>query len=135
MADQKVTELSALATPASEDLLLVIDDPNGTPASKSVTLKNLFGTVPSNTVLMRTTVNANTTLNGSNTTITANLNSTGVTTLNQLTVANNQLRISTRNTPGSNSASGTQGSIRYDTDYIYVCVANSVWKRSTLSQF
>ena len=47
MADQKVTELSTLATPASEDLLLVVDNPNGTPASKSLTMKNLFGAVPS----------------------------------------------------------------------------------------
>ena len=38
MADQKVTELSTLATPASEDLLLVVDNPNGTPASKSCLL-------------------------------------------------------------------------------------------------
>ena len=135
MADQKVTELSTLASPASEDLILVVDNPNGTPASKSLTLKNLFGAVPSNTVLMRTTVNANTTLNGSNTVISANLNSTGVATFNQLNVSNNQIRISTRNTPGSNAATGTQGSIRYDTDYIYVCVVNNVWKRSTLSQF
>ena len=135
MADQKVTQLSSMTTPASPDLLMIIDAPNGTPASKSLTLKNLFGAVPSNTVLMRTTVNANTTLNGSNTVISANLNSTGVSTINQLTVANNQLIINTRSTVGSNSTSGVQGAIRYNTDYIYVCVANNVWKRAALSQF
>ena len=42
MADQKVSDLSSLTTPASEDLLLVVDNPNGTPASKSITLKNLL---------------------------------------------------------------------------------------------
>jgi hypothetical protein len=135
MADKKITELSSLTTAASEDLLVIVDDPNGTPASKKITLKNLFGSVPANTVINRLTVNANTTLNGSNTTVTANLNSTGITTINQLTVANNQLRITTRDTVSSNSATGTQGQIRYDTDYIYVCVANNVWKRASLSSW
>ena len=53
MADQKVSDLSTLTTPASEDLLLVVDNPNGTPASKSITLKNLFASVPANTVINR----------------------------------------------------------------------------------
>ena len=135
MADKKISELTSLTTPASEDLLVIIDDPNGTPASKQITLKNLFGAVPANTVLNRTTVNANTTLNGTTATVTANLTSTGVTTVNQLTVANNQIQINTRPTVSANSDSGTQGQIRYDTDYIYVCVANNVWKRATLSSW
>tara|TARA_R100000808_G_C2154623_1_gene165755 strand:+ start:5950 stop:6357 length:408 start_codon:yes stop_codon:yes gene_type:complete len=135
MADQKVTQLTSLTTSASEDLLLIVDDPNGTPASKSITLKNLFGAVPANTVINRLTVNANTTLNGSNTTVTANLNSTGVTTLNQLVVANNVMRISTRSTPSSNTDTGTHGQIKFDTDNIYVCVANNIWKKAALSSF
>ena len=107
MADQKVSDLSSLTTPASEDLLLVVDNPNGTPASKSITLKNLFGAVPANTVVDRFTTNANTTLNGSNTYITANVNATGISTINQLKVANNHLVITTAQTPGSNSATGS----------------------------
>tara|TARA_B100000131_G_scaffold74029_1_gene70267 strand:- start:429 stop:836 length:408 start_codon:yes stop_codon:yes gene_type:complete len=135
MADKKISELTSHSSPASEDLLVVIDDPNGTPVSKQITLKNLFGAVPANTVLNRTTVNANTTLNGTTTTITANLDSTGVTTLNQLVVANNQIRITTRDTVGANTATGTTGQIRFDTDYIYVCVDTNTWKRVALSQF
>ena len=135
MADKKISELNTLTSAASEDLLVIVDDPNGTPISKQITLKNLFGSVPANTVINRLTVNANTMLNGSNTTVTANLNSTGITTINQLTVANNQLRITTTDTVASNSATGLQGQISYDTDYIYVCVANNVWKRATLASW
>ena len=135
MADKKISELNTLTSAASEDLLVIVDDPNGTPISKQITLKNLFGSVTANTVINRLTVNANTMLNGSNTTVTANLNSTGITTINQLTVANNQLRITTTDTVASNSATGLQGQIRYDTDYIYVCVANNVWKRATLASW
>ena len=135
MADKKISELNTLTSAASEDLLVIVDDPNGTPISKQITLKNLFGSVHANTVINRLTVNANTMLNGSNTTVTANLNSTGITTINQLTVANNQLRITTTDTVASNSATGLQGQIRYDTDYIYVCVANNVWKRATLASW
>lgn len=50
MADKKVSALTALTTSASEDLLLIVDDPNGTPASKKITVKNFFGAVSSNTV-------------------------------------------------------------------------------------
>ena len=135
MADQKVSELSTLTTPASEDLMLVVDNPNGTPASKSITLKNLFGAVPANTVVNRLTTNANTTLNGSNTYITANVNATGISTINQLKVANNHLVISTAQTPGSNSATGAAGEIAWDTDYIYVCIADNIWKRVAISSF
>ena len=50
MADKKVSQLTALASTSSEDLLLITDDPNGTPASKNITIKNFFGAVPANTV-------------------------------------------------------------------------------------
>jgi hypothetical protein len=35
--------------------------------------------------------------------------------------------------PATSSANGVAGTIRFDTNYIYVCVANNVWKRSPLS--
>jgi hypothetical protein len=50
MADKKVSQLTALTSTTSEDLLLIVDDPNGTPASKNITVKNFFGAVSSNTV-------------------------------------------------------------------------------------
>lgn len=38
MADQKLTELAALASPTTDDLLYVVDDPAGTPASRQATI-------------------------------------------------------------------------------------------------
>jgi len=136
MPDQKVSELTLHTLPASEDLLLIVDDPNGTPASKRITLKTLFGSITSNTV-----INGNTTrVNGSNAQFTANLNSTGITTVNQLVIANNNLRITTAKTPASNNpvsefGAGRQGTMFFDTNYLYVAVSNTVIKRVALSTF
>ena len=49
MADKKVSQLPSLTTSAAPDLLMIVDDPNGTPVSKKITVKNFFGAVPSNT--------------------------------------------------------------------------------------
>ena len=43
MADKKVTQLTALTAPANTDLLLIIDDPSGSPISKKITVEDLFG--------------------------------------------------------------------------------------------
>jgi len=44
MADKKVTQLTALTAPTKDDLLLIIDDPLGSPVSKKITVGDLFGT-------------------------------------------------------------------------------------------
>lgn len=43
MADKKVTALTALTTPAGEDLLLVVDNPSVTPISKKMSISDLYG--------------------------------------------------------------------------------------------
>ena len=43
MADKKVTQLTALTAPTKDDLLLIIDDPLGSPISKKVTVGDFFG--------------------------------------------------------------------------------------------
>ena len=41
MADKKITELTALTTLSNDDLLVVVDDPSGTPVTKKITAANL----------------------------------------------------------------------------------------------
>jgi hypothetical protein len=43
MADKKVTQLTALTAPANNDLLMIVDEPLGSPISKKITLEDLFG--------------------------------------------------------------------------------------------
>ena len=47
MADQKVTQLDALTTVHPDDIMYIVDDPGGTPASKKVTVANLLAAYPS----------------------------------------------------------------------------------------
>ncbi len=43
------------------------------------------------------------------------------------------LRLTATNAPSSASDTGTTGQIRYDSNYIYVCVATNTWKRVAIS--
>ncbi len=77
MADKKVTQLTALTAPANTDLILIVDDPAGSPISKKITIEDLFGKT---TGLSVTTINltstADTTLAANNFTIDATTNIT-----------------------------------------------------------
>jgi len=126
MADKKVTELTAATSTTADDLLMIVDDPNGTPASKKITLNHFFGGVSANTVISGTlTTSANNTINGNKMTVTAN------------TTFNGNLRMSS-DTPSSNNA-GSEGygvgSIWFDANYIYVATASGTIKRVALSVF
>lgn len=59
MTAKKVSELTALTTPAAEDLLMIVDDPSVDPASKKITFANLTKTISSN-LISSNTINANT---------------------------------------------------------------------------
>lgn len=106
MADQKTTQMSSLATPAGEDLLMIIDDPSGAPVNKKITLSTLFGKVPSNLVV--------------NGTVTANTNA--------IIISNSQ-------TPANSTITIAKGSVFYDSDFIYVAVNANSLKRVPLSAF
>ena len=139
MADKKVTQLTSLTSPASEDLLLVIDNPSGTPTSKQITVKNLLGSAPANTSVSGTlTVSANTTLNGSNTVISSNVNMTSTrgprTSAKWITVAKTTGSVSNNATTELGSG-GLEGSIFWDADFLYVATSNTVVKRVALSLF
>jgi hypothetical protein len=74
MADKKVSELSAITNLSGDDLLLVVNDPSGTPTSSKVTISNLFANVVPDVVHKGTVVNrANTTFSGTKMTVSANL--------------------------------------------------------------
>ena len=139
MADKKVTQLTSLTSGASDDFLLVIDNPSGTPTSKQITVKNLLGSAPSNTSITGTlTVSANTTLNGSNTVISSNVNMTSTrgprTSAKWITIAKTTGSVSNNATTELGSG-GLEGSIFWDEDFLYVATSNTVVKRVALSVF
>jgi hypothetical protein len=59
------------------------------------------------------------------------IGTTGPTTL--LDVNSNAVRLRTARTPASATATGAQGEISWDADYIYVCTATNTWKRAALT--
>jgi len=95
----KVSELTALTNAASEDFLLIIDDPSGSAQSKKITVGNFLGNVSTNTVF-----NANVALKYSA-------------------------------TPANSTITVSKGTILYDSDYLYIAVANNTLKRVTLESF
>ncbi len=124
MADQKISELTALALPTSKDLLLIIDDPTGTPVSKSVTYKVLFGTISANVVFQeRFTAQSNTLYTGALANVAANLHLSG------------DLVLDNANTVASNTTTGVKGTIQWDDSYMYVCYATDKWKRVAIADF
>jgi len=120
MADKKISELTAITNLSSDDLLLIVNDPAGTPASRKITVGNVFGNVVSETTHKANVIN-------SGTTVTNNAN----------TFHAGQMVI-TANTPGSNNTT-TEGrivnSIWADENYIYFAANTSCIKRATLSAF
>jgi hypothetical protein len=134
MADKKVSQLTSLTTTAAPDLLLIVDDPNGTPVSKNITVKNFFGAIPSNTVFdARVRLKANTTIVCSNTVVTANVNMT----TNGLLKVNNFIT-TLRSNPGSNNASSggyKVGQAFFSNTFLYIAVNTTTLKRVALSTF
>jgi hypothetical protein len=52
---------------------------------------------------------------------------------NDLTMTAGDLIITTPTTPASATATGTIGTVAWDTNYMYVCVATDTWKRSAIA--
>jgi hypothetical protein len=74
MADKKVSELSSITTLSGDDLLLVVNDPSGTPSSRKVTISDTFGNIQVPTVSwQKLTVNANTAFRGTVMTVSSNV--------------------------------------------------------------
>ena len=112
MADKKVTQLTELTTTNDEDQLLIVDDPNGTPASKRINVKNFFSTVPANTSFTANVTTKATTVN------------TMITTL--------------KSNPSSNNTateSLSVGQMFFSNTHLYICVNATSIKRVALSTF
>ena len=108
MANTKISDLSALdAKPATDDILAIVDV-TGTDTTKKITVENLFKSD----------------LTG-NVTTAAQPAITSVGTLTSLKL--------TTSTPASASATGTIGTIAWDTGYIYVCTATNAWERVAIA--
>jgi hypothetical protein len=54
-------------------------------------------------------------------------------TFSALTCSGDVVRIQTAKTPASAGATGVQGQVAWDANYVYVCVATDTWKRAALS--
>jgi hypothetical protein len=59
---KKITELTALAAPSADDLMVIVDDPSGTPVTKYVTVGNLLGNSAANLVIYSISTPANSTV-------------------------------------------------------------------------
>ena len=57
MADKalKISELNAITAPSGDDILVIVDDPTGTPVTKKVTVANLLGNSSANVVIQNVT--------------------------------------------------------------------------------
>lgn len=122
MADSKVSQLPELVNPSSEDLLYIVDNPNGTPASKKITLKQFFGNVTSNTHVSQSfTVDGDTSLAG----VTA-----------ETIHVSEVLVLGPKETPASSTDTAkASGTLFWDDNYLYIKVTGDVLKRIPLATF
>lgn len=135
MADTKVSQLQTLVLPAGEDLLLIIDNPSGTPSSKKISLRSLLANLPSNTAVTGSfSASGNAAIAGA-LVVSGNTHVTG-----ELVANSASIRIKNRSTVSGNSAvtlfgPGKEGSIAWDQNYLYLATSNTVVKRVALSSF
>ena len=142
MADKKVSALSALASITSDDLFLVVNDPQGTPASYKLSVKNLFASVPANTAIkgLFTTV-ANTIIAGAQANVSANATFSGIVNFTGTTkiTGDKKFILATKSaTPASGNAvtsNVTAGTIFYSNTHLYIATDVNTIKRVALSTF
>lgn len=108
MADRakKISELTALTSTSGDDLLVIVDDPSGNAVTKKTTVTNFFGTVA------------------------ANVNVSNAYALSANTIILNSFR-----TPANSTITIQQGNFFFDSNYLYIAVANNALKRIALSSF
>lgn len=136
MADKKISDLPSESSPESEDLLLVITDPTGTPVSKQISLKTFLENIPSNTAIDGLfTAKANSEFQG-NSFFDSDVAVSGTLRANNNHIQIEESVVMSSNNPTSVFGSNTAGGyISWDSDYLYVAVSNSTVKRVPLNTF
>lgn len=116
MAATRISDLPAATSVANNDLIPIVADPLGAPTTKKITYNSFFANVVVTAKFSNTV------------TFTQNVVSSNNFTANNLFVTWNV-------TPSTSTDSVSQGKIWYDSNYIYVAVANNSIKRAALSSF
>ena len=62
MADKRISGLTAMTTISKDDILLVVDDPAGTPTNKKISIEKFFSNVEPQTVFANITAASNSTV-------------------------------------------------------------------------
>jgi len=133
MADKKVSALAAITNLSKDDLFMVVDDPAGTPASKKVTVGNVFGNVAvATTHKSLVTFTANTNHTGTTATFSSNVVVTGIATTPTLIVSTKSSDPATSN---ATTETVTAGTIFYSNTYLYIATDSNTIKRVALSTF
>jgi|688.fasta_scaffold15375_5 hypothetical protein len=127
MADKKITQLTALTAPANNDLLLIVDDPSGSPVSKKVELGDIFGETAQTTfqtIKLGSVANTEFVTGG-----TFKITPTDRFLVDGLAdFDNDRIRVRTAFTPGSSNAAAASmvaGEIAWDANYLYVAVGST----------
>ncbi len=154
MADKKITELTELVGTSSDDLFVIVDDPTGTPITKKITAKNLFGNgisvITTNTVteatVLKSVLTVNSVGNATTTQIAADFLVNTLSTSANATVtsigyqyalrATSKLNANTSNVAIEHAASkfildvGNTATVQANTYVSLLAVANSVGTRT-----
>ena len=64
MADKRISGLTAMTTVSKDDILLIVDDPAGTPTNKKITIEKFFSNVESTITYANITTASNSTVAG-----------------------------------------------------------------------
>lgn len=126
MADRKVSQLTSMTATAPPDQLLIVDDPNGTPTSKKITVKTLFGAIPSNTA-----ISANLTVSGNRAHFASNVRITKSLTTNTIILTKGSAP-STNNTA---TEGWTIGQARLTNTHLYIATDATTIRRLALETF
>lgn len=113
-APKKLTELPSVAKANSDFKFVGVNDPSGVPTTVTVTANSLF----SNVVVSAA--------------FSANATFASFVTANTVTISTLKLLPST---PVTNADAVAAGTVWYDTNYMYVAVANNSIKRVALTTF